>query len=173
MKPKTDHHPKQELSGEIVAQMMRKIRGQFCGDVPPKQWAQDFNWIRKNVVLWPAHFICNRKHFTLPPGRYVEIMQGIFDDIKSKGNTAAVRYWPGYLMKCVQDHWQHHWEDYYTEAKAVRNLALHTMANLGTVKPEDKTVDVMAMAQRSLNAHRNSGRKPAKKQPDNDQLTMF
>lgn len=168
-----DKHPKQELSGEVIAKMMRLIRGQFCGDLSDKQWAQDFNWIRKNVVLWPAHYICNVRKFTLPPERYEEIMRQIFDGIKAKGNTAAVRYWPGYLMKCVQDHWKHNWERYYEEAKAVRNLALHTVANLGKVTAEDKTIDVMAKAQRALVATRKSGQYQVKKTADKQQLTMF
>ena len=169
----SDKQPKQEIDDQLASTLMRLIHGQFCADMTAKQWAQHYHWMKKNVVLWPAYFICNKHKFTLPPKRYEQIMRSIFDGIKAKGNTAVVKFWPGYLMKCVQEHWTIHWPEYYEEAKAVRNLALHTIANLGKVKGEDRTVETMAAAQKMLVVNRKSGRKPVEKSPEDGQLKMF
>jgi len=130
---------------------MAKIRGQFCGNMPPKDWAQMYGWIRLNVVLWPARFI-TKKNFTMPGEKYEKIMLEIFDGIKRHGTTGVVKRWPGYLMKCVQSHFETNWETYYREAKGVQNLALHTLANIGKVTPQDRTVESLSMAHQVLSA---------------------
>jgi hypothetical protein len=168
-----DKQPKQEVDEQLVGRLMALIRGQFCGDMTPKDWAQMSNFIRRNVVLWPARFITG-KSFTITGARYEQIMREIFDDIKRKGNTGAVRRWPGYLMMCVQSHFKINWETYYRESKSVSNIALHTMATLGKVGSQDKTVEALAMAQKVL-ASKHEKRKlvVTKKPSDNRQLSMF
>lgn len=172
MKPPSKF-PKQEANEELVGKLMSLIRGQFCGDMTPKEWGQMSNFIRRNVVLWPARFITG-KRFTITGARYEEIMRGIFDDIKRKGTQGVIRRWPGYLMKCVQSHFEVHWETYYRETKGVSNIALHAMATLGKVAPEDKTVEALAMAQRVLSSKASKKKIVTNKKPAvNDQLTMF
>jgi hypothetical protein len=53
-------------------------------------------------------------------------------------------------MHCVQQHWHHHWEDYYGEAKAVRNQVGNLLANCQKIAPEDRTVEALAMAHQVL-----------------------
>lgn len=165
--------PKQEAPDELVNKLMGVIRGQFCGDMSPKEWGQLSNFMRRNVVLWPARFITG-KRFTITADRYEQIMMEIFDGIKRKGTQGAIRRWPGYLMKCVQSHFEINWETYYQEAKGVRNIAMHALVNLGKVQAEDKTVETLAMAQRVLSAKQPKKKKIAEKKPAvNSQLTMF
>lgn len=58
-----------------------------------------------------------------------------------------MKFWPGYLMKCVQDHWNHHWEDYYEEAKSTRNIAESALLTLGKLPPPtDLAVQTLAKA---------------------------
>lgn len=101
-------------------------------------------------------------------------MMEIFDGIKRNGTQGAIRRWPGYLMKCVQSHFEINWETYYSESKSVRNMALHAVATLGKIQQEDKTVETLAMAQRVLCAKKEKNKKIADKKPAiNSQLTMF
>lgn len=165
--------PKQEAPDELVGKLMSLIRGQFCGDMTPKEWAQMYHFIRRNVVLWPARFITG-KRFTITGARYEQIMREIFEDIKRKGTQEVVRRWPGYLMKCVQSHFAVHWETYYRENKGVSNIALHAMATLGKVESQDKTVEALSMAHRVLTSKPQKKKVIADKKPAvNDQLTMF
>lgn len=143
--------PKQQLADEIVADLMRTIRNQFCPDLTDKEWFKDhYHFTKKNVVLWPARFICG-KGFTMTGERYKAILMGIFDTIKAHGDTGGVRHWQFYLLKCVQEHFKHQWEDYYAEAKSARSLAEHALLGLrrataATVAPDP--IEAMALAQR-------------------------
>jgi len=146
MKPE---RPKQEAPEDLVNRLLGVVRGQFCGDLGDKEWFQHSRFIRHKVILWSAAFVTG-KGFTLPPGRFESVLQGVFTEIKQHGQTGHIRYWPGYLMKCVQDHWRHHWEDYYKEAKAVRNIAETALVSAGKSAPTDKTVETLAAAYRVL-----------------------
>lgn len=162
-----EERPKQEMPAELVSRLMGLIRGQFCGDMSGDEWGKHSHFIRRNVVLWPAHFICNVKGFTLPGARYEAIMREIFDGIKHHGTSAAVKYWPGYLMKCVQEHWRIHWEEYYAEAKAVRNIAQSAMVAFGRVTQEDRRVESLSMSRGVLEArHRARKTRPIASQQE-------
>ena len=154
--------PKQTTDTEMEARLLGIVRGQFCSDLTDKQWFQHIQFVRVNVILWSARFVT--KHgFTLPGERFEGILKEVFMDIKRHGQTGQVRYWPGYLMKCVQDHWQHHWEDYYKEAKSVRNLAEAALVNSGKVTAADRTVETLALAHQVLTGNRRKkrvGRQP-------------
>ncbi len=165
--------PKQAANEELVGKLMALIRGQFCGDMTPKEWGQMSNFIRVNVVLWPARFITG-KRFTITGARYEQIMREIFDDIKRKGTQGVIRRWPGYLMKCFQSHFEVHWETYYRESKGVANIALHAMATIGKTESQDRTVEALAMAHRVLTSKAGKKKSVADKKPlVNEQLTMF
>ncbi len=142
---------------------MCRIRHQFCAALDDKTWYQDhYHFIRKNVVMWPAREICANRGFTLPAERYEKIMVMILDEVEQNGHVDNVNYWPAYLMKCIQTHWRHHWEEYYAEAKAVRNLTERSLVALGSLGTrEDQTVEAVAMAHRVLSAAHKTRKKPA------------
>lgn len=143
--------PRATASAELLERLLGLVRGQFCSDLTDKEWFQHRRFIQAKVLLWPAAFM-RGKGFILPERRYEEIMRGIFQEIKRHGQTGAIRYWPGYLMKCVQDHWRHHWEEYYQEAKSVRALAEQALM-AGRVAPQsDRSVEALAAAQKVLAA---------------------
>jgi hypothetical protein len=108
------------------------------------------------------------KGFTLPAERYQAIMVEILQEIKEHGSTAQVRYWPGYLMKCVQDHWRHHWEEYYEESKSVRNIVTAALL-AGKATPQDKTIDTLASVHRVLTARKT----PRKVIVTRQQMSLF
>lgn len=143
--------PSQDTPEALVNRLLGQIRNQFCGDLDEKAWYRDhYHWLKRNVVLWPARFMWG-KGFTLPAARYEQIMLAVFQDIKRHGQTGQVRYWPAYLMKCVQDHWHHHWEEYYGEAKSARALAEAAMLALQARQaPADQTTEALAMAHQVL-----------------------
>jgi hypothetical protein len=164
--------PKQETPKELELRLLGVVRGQFCGDMTDKEWFTHSHFIRKNVVLWPAKFMRTgvigdqRLHtgFTLTIKRYEEIMRLIFDTIKTHGTNEPIRYWPGYLMKCVQDHWRIHWEDYYKESKNVTRIADAVLVNSGKAASVDRTVEALAMAQGVLDRKRRKSKVAQPKQ---------
>jgi hypothetical protein len=117
--PRPALSPADQTPQHLVDDLLGAIRGQFYGDLPPKQWFQDRTFILRRVVLWPAAWLTKRG-VTLKPERYKQILLDILTGIKRHGDTARLVYPPGYLAHCVQQHFRHHGEDIYDEAKTLR-----------------------------------------------------
>jgi hypothetical protein len=105
------------------------IRSGFYRDCPDR-WFKDQHFIRRKVLTYPAKWL-NSRGVTLPTDRYKEILVGIFSTIKVHGQTDTVRYWPGYLLHCVQTHFKCHGDEIYEEGKSIR---AHTDLALATVQ---------------------------------------
>jgi hypothetical protein len=148
--------PKQQLPGEIVADIMSAIRGQFYPDATPKQWMQEGTFIKREFVLYFAAWL-DKKGVTLKPERYKQILLERLNEIKIHGKTEAIKYFPGYLKHSLQQHLKFHGEDYYNEGKNLRAQLENTLSKLPgpTVDP----VRVMAEARNDL---LKSKKKPSK-----------
>ncbi|MEK9754480.1 MAG: hypothetical protein VW338_14900 [Rhodospirillaceae bacterium] len=141
------------------------IRNQFYGD-DRDRWFADQHFIRKNVVLWPATWFDERA-VTIQPGRYKALLLEILTKIKHHGDTGNIRFLPGYLMKCVQDHFRHNGEAIYNEAKALRTkLDRALWAVQANAKPvETLDVRLMAQAQRLATVPRKRKRPATRRKP--------
>ena len=111
--------PTQQTPAELLVFLLQFVRAGFYRDCPDR-WFADQHFIRRKVLTWPAIWL-DKRGVTLSPDRYKEILVGIFSTIKTHGNTESVRYWPGYLLHCVQEHFKHNEENIYEEAKSLRN----------------------------------------------------
>ena len=173
-KPLQPDRPRQSVPSEIVSDLLAVIRHQFYPDASlggdaAKQWFQDQAFIRTSVVLWPAAWL-NKRGVTLKPERYKQLLLDIFNDIKRHGATGAIRYWPGYLVKCVQEHFRHHEDEIYDEAKQLRTQLERALGTAGAaVNRQPDAVTALAEAHRVLaNTAKKRRRKPAA-----DQLNLF
>ena len=148
---KTAPRPRQQLPAEIVADLMQAIRGPFYGDATPKQWAQDYHFIRDRVVLWPATWL-DKRGVTLKPERYKAIILEVLQEIKHHGNTGQIGYWPAYLAKCVQERFKHRAEEIYEEGKNLRAQMENVLTGLAASAnpPEVDPIRAMAEARRDL-----------------------
>jgi hypothetical protein len=162
-----NYQPDQDAPVDMQSRLLGTIRGQFCTGMDDKKWYSLRDWFRAYVILWPAKFM-RKKGFSIPAKRYEQIMRSIFDDIKRHGSTDAVKHWNGYLLKCVQDHFDHHWEEYYAEAKSIRRTAEAALMACRKVEREDPTVDILASAQAVLA----SKTRPTKR-PKGSQMDLF
>lgn len=153
------HRPKQQLPQEIVSDLMAAIRGPFYGDATPKQWAQDYHFIRDRVVLWPATWL-DKRGITLKPERYKAIILEVLQDIKHHGNTGQIGYWPAYLAKCVQERFKHQSEAIYEEGKNLRAQMENVLTGLSSsARPhEHDPIRVLAEARRDLLAAKKTRR---------------
>jgi hypothetical protein len=144
----SEQRPRQTLAVEIRDDLLQVIRNQFYQDAPVGQFQKDRKFLLSRVVLWPAGYLDSRG-VTLPPARYKAILLEVFNGIKQHGQTGAVKYWPGYLMHCVQTHFHVHGEDYYNEGKALR-ATLDKIVKKAPQIPTADPVRVMAEARRDL-----------------------
>src|SRR5437870_4946601 len=151
---------------------MGAIRGQFYPDATPKQWAQDSHFILRRVVLWPASWL-TKKGITLPPSRYKQILLEVFNEIKVHGATDSIKFWPGYLAKCVQERFNKHAEELYQEGKNIRTLAEQVLTAAGTAKlpPSVDPITVLAEHRRDLLQARKTRKQTCPKQTP--QLPLF
>jgi hypothetical protein len=143
VKAHVEERAKQPLPAEIVGDLLASIRGAFYGDFTDKQWHQEKRFLTR-VVTWPAAWF-NRRAVTVRPERYKQIVLGILDGIKAHGSTAAVKFWPGYLLRCVQEHFKHHGDEYYEEGKAVRSIVDRALSQ-ATGRPAADPVQALAQA---------------------------
>jgi hypothetical protein len=143
-----EERPRQTVATEIRDDLLGAIRNQFYADAEPGQFQKDRNFLLTRVVLWPAGYL-DKRGVTLPPERYKAILLEVFNGIKAHGQTGAIKYWPGYLMKCVQDHFKHHGEDYYNEGKTLR-ASLDKILKKAPRIPTADPVRVMAEARIDL-----------------------
>lgn len=164
--------PDQETPAEIVAAILRAIRLQFCPDLSDKEWFKaHYHFIKMRAVLWPAAFM-KKKGFSVPPERYKAILFGILQEIKRHGDTGRVQYWPAYLTKCIQDHFNHQWETYYQEAKTVRAATDRALLafSRGSAPAPEANVDDLATAVAVLRSPGGKKRRPVKMEK---QLGLF
>lgn len=154
---------KQETPKDFVQSFLRVIRGQFCPDLSNDEWYPHERFC-KRVLTYGAAWL-NKRGVTLPPERYQAIYQHIFDTIKKHGQTGEVRYWPGYLLRCVQAHFKHHGEEYYNEGKSIRAATERAMMAFTRAQEAPRAPDPvqsMAQAHAILTARR---KKTVAKQP--------
>jgi hypothetical protein len=160
VKPFVEDRPRQTLPEQIVADLLGAIRGQFCAELPVKEWCQQKRFFMR-VVLYPAQWL-SRRGVTLPPERYKAVLLGVFDGIKTHGQTASVKFWPGYLLHCVQEHFKHKGDAIYEEAKSARAAAERALSK-AAVRPSADPVEALAQAASVLRL--TARRRPAPRLP--------
>jgi hypothetical protein len=138
---------------------MAAIKGPFYGDATPKQWAQDYHFIRDRVVLWPATWL-DKRGVTLKPERYKQIILEVLHEIKHHGNTGNIGYWPAYLAKCVQERFKHRSEEIYEEGKALRNQLETALSVAQNATAAVDPIRALAEARRDLLAAKKTRVKP-------------
>jgi predicted SprT family Zn-dependent metalloprotease len=155
--------PKQERPKDFIIDMLRIIRGQFCPDLSNDEWYPHVQFL-KRVLTYGAAWL-NKRGVTIPPDRYQAIYQNILNGIKQHGQTGQVRYWPRYLLHCVQEHFKHHGEEYYEEGKSIRATVERNMLAFQRAHDAPRGVDPIetyAQAHAVLSAPKRRKKTPAK-----------
>lgn len=95
------------------------------------RFAKDQRMLLKLVVLKLAVYL-NDKAVTLPESRYMEIVRDkILMEAVRFGKIEQVKYPPAYLGQIVDSHLRIHGEEYYDEAKGMRNLVDNALSLVG------------------------------------------
>jgi len=166
-RPHIQPRPTQQTPGDLVDELLAFIRHQFCAEIDRDAWfRRNRPFLLQRVILWPARFM-TQKGFVLPPERYKQIMYTILRTVQQSGDTAKVSYWPAYLAKCVQSHWQKRWHLYYEESKTLSAAVPAVLSGLARlpIAPEPNKVEQMAAAQRLLTVRLRRCKTPEKQLP--------
>ena len=94
-----------------------------------RHFAQDRSRLLAWVVLYPATWL-TKKGVTIHGDAYREIFREVFLQAAAHA-TDKIKYRPAWMRHVIQEHFKHHGEKYYDQAKAVRNLVEQTMLVVG------------------------------------------
>ena len=123
------------------------------------------------ALTWPAKWL-DQRGLWMDAQQYEKLIDQRLKTIVHHGDPKRYqRYFPRYLLKCLQDWFAHHGDELYEELKHVRNH-LHSIEALlqgGTSQRAEDIVTPMAQAHAILmsQCHRKNGKEDAR------QLTLF
>lgn len=123
------------------------------------------------ALTWPAVWL-ERRGLTCSAMRYHALLADRLAQIALHGDPARYgAYFPTYLLKCLQDWFQHHGDELYDELKHIRNALDQVLASARfavTVQRDAKHVELLASAHRLIRAKREKRQKS-----DGHQLSLF
>lgn len=150
--------------------ILAQIKQRFYPYHPPdKRFHQDRRMLLYTVT-WPATWL-EKRGLPVTSQAYEKLLTERLDDIAKHGEPERYRrYFPRYLLKCIQDWFAHHGEDLYEELKHVRNQ-LCDIENLLCQQTSQSSHDVAAPI---AAAHAVLARQTRrKKQPEARQLKLL
>lgn len=124
-----------------------------------------------HALTWPATWL-EARGLTCAPPRYHTLIAERLQAIAAHGNPAAYSaYFPTYLLKCLQDWFEHHGDELYAELKHIRNALDQLLASArfaARVQCHARQLDLL------VSTHRLLERRPSGP-PDHatNQLTLF
>jgi hypothetical protein len=125
-----------------------------------------------HAITWPATWL-DERGLTCSPQRYQTLIDERLHAIAAHGDPARYRdYFPSYLLKCLQDWFDRHGEDLYSELKHIRNALDQLLASArfaGRVQRDARQLDLLVSTHRLLE----SRRAPRASAAAADQLTLF
>lgn len=152
-----------------IEQLLGNIRSQFYTTTPDKKFFEDRN-VLLLAVTWPATWLKERG-CTWSAERYFQVLRTILVGIKSHGATGEIRYFPGYLLRCVQDHFRHNSDAYCDEGKKTRNaweMAIGKAmgaARADALRRDEAAIDLLAQAHRVVAVRRTPTKVETKADP--------
>jgi hypothetical protein len=104
---------------------------------PEKRFHQDRHMLLY-ALTWPAQWL-ERQGLSITPTAYQKLLSQRLHDIATHGQPQHYhRYFPRYLLKCIQDWFAHHGDQLYQELKHVRNqlCSIEHLLKQNTQSPE-------------------------------------
>jgi hypothetical protein len=160
----------QPEDAEAVQQLLNSVLRRFYRTLPARAFHRDRRMI-VYALTWPSTWLRDRG-LTCSPARYNLLIAQRLEAIAAHGDPCRYgAYFPAYLLKCLQDWFQHHDEELYDELKHVRNAIDQVLASArfsANVQRDSRHVELLASAHRLIHAHRASHGKR-----DSRQLPLF
>lgn len=175
---------RQAQGPEPVEGLLEAVRCRFYAGQPVRDHAEgrasqaagQVNFHRDRRMLlyaltWPAVWL-ERRGLTCSETRYQALLAARLADIAVHGDPARFgAYFPAYLLKCLQDWFQHHGEELYDELKHIRNALDQVLASArfaASVQRHAHHTELLAATHRLLQA-----RRAQREKPDDRQMSLF
>jgi hypothetical protein len=176
-----EKRPKLTVSEQFMADMIPMIRRQFCPDWDDHNWNMHL-WLVQRTVTYPAAWL-NKKSLFVTEKRYRVIFLRLLVEIKRKAK-GEIKFPPGYLLKCVQDHMKFNADRYNAEGKKARDSVsrvLKAVSALPVGNREDELVRTLAEASKLITRPKRRKKNPEPapapipepQKPEIEQFDMF
>ncbi|NBS42019.1 hypothetical protein EBS80_05185 [bacterium] len=162
---------------DTVRRLLGVVQRRFYAVESPRDHAEgraSFHRDRRMLLYaltWPAVWL-ERRGLTCSSTRYHDLVADRLAAIALHGDPSRYgAYFPSYLLKCLQDWFQHHGDELYDELKHIRNALDQVLASARfavTVQRDAKHVELLASAHRLIRAQREK-----RQQSDGRQLSLF
>jgi hypothetical protein len=128
----------------FVEEMLRWIRREFFAGHTEKQFFQERPMLI-HAITWPAEWM-NRRGAKLPASGYKRILGTVIQTIKRHGEQVRFRRFSLYFFKAVQEHMNHHGDEYYQAAKcrSIGAMLPAVTRDVGHRRAEDPTTAIMS-----------------------------
>jgi hypothetical protein len=147
--------PQPEVA-EALQQLLAAIERRFYGTLPRGDFHRDRRML-VYAITWPSTWLHGRG-LTCSPSRYNLLIAQRLEAIAAHGDPCRYgAYFPAYLLKCLQDWFQHHGEELYDELKHVRNAIDQVLASVrfaANVQRDSRHVELLASAHRLIQGRR-------------------
>ena len=139
-----------------VPQLLEIVRLGFYANQPKTHFFRDRRMLLY-ALTWPAGWLDSRG-LTCSPQRYHALVAERLKAIGIHGDPSRYgAFFPAYLLKCLQDWFQHHGDDLYDEFKHVRNALHQILASLDLASEaqiQARHIELLAATHRLLHAQR-------------------
>jgi hypothetical protein len=153
-----------------VPELLEMIRRRFYAKGPPAHFHRDRRMLLY-AITWPAGWLDSRG-LACSPERYQALIVERIEVICAHGDPARYgAYFPAYLLKCLQEWFQHRSDELYSELKHIRNAIDRVLGSVGVaseVQLHARHIELLAATHRLLHAHR-----PRRVVSDNGQMSLF
>jgi hypothetical protein len=111
--------PAQKETEDLIGEMLTLLRRDFYPK-KEKEFFQDKRLLLKAITC-PADWM--KEHgVAAPASKYRAILHAVISTLKRHASPAKKLRFSAYLLHCVQEHMKHHGDEYYTDAKQVRDV---------------------------------------------------
>jgi hypothetical protein len=153
-----------------VRHLLEAVQRRYYGEQPGRDFHRDRRMLL-HALTWPAVWL-ERRGLTCSAHRYQVLIAERLADISVHGDPARYRaYFPAYLLKCLQDWFQHHGDELYDELKHIRNaldLVLASARFAASVQRDAHHTELLAATHHLIQAPR-----AQRDKPDERQMSLF
>jgi hypothetical protein len=150
----------------FVEEMLRRIRREFFSQHTEKRFFQERQMLIQ-AITWPAEWM-NRRGAKLPASGYRRILGTVIQTINRHGEQVKFRRFSLYFFKALQEHMNHHGDEYYEAAKcrSIGAMLPAVARDVRTGRGQDPTTAIMAQMNAVLRSPGGRRRRRDSGQPD-------
>jgi hypothetical protein len=147
--------PRPEI-GEALQHLLVTVELRFYATLPKGDFHRDRRMLLY-AMTWPSTWLKSRG-LTCSSSRYNLLIAERLESIAAHGDPGRYgAYFPAYLLKCLQDWFQHHGEELYDELKHIRNALDQVLTSArfaANVQRDAHHIELLAEAHRLIQAKR-------------------